>query len=361
MLQKKLLIICTQMEPGGVQRLAIELRKDFIKLGCRADILFIYKKRDILGEENFEVLFQEKTLNPFKLLKNVFFLLKRMKAVRYDAVLGFAHYSSPFASMMGALAGIKHRAGTQTNPPRESKIFAIPLDKLAGSFGGYTVNIAASHAIADCFENYPKSYKENLRVIHNGVRTIPASIGRNEARSRLGINIDDKVLVNCGRLSEQKNQKFIVDLMNKLPEEFKLRILGEGELREEIQNYINENGLENRVKLVGEVSPQEVSNFLIAGDIFVFPSLYEAFGLAMVEAMAVGLPVICSDHPALQEVGKGAAKIIPLGKKEEWISEIIKISSNENLIKDMVNEGYVVSEKFSFSKMSNAFYNSIFA
>ena len=119
------------------------------------------------------------------------------------------------------------------------------------------------------------------------------------------LNIDNEprikkenTIINVGRLAEQKNQKMLINAFKKLDEKYKdyrLKIFGEGNLRETLNNQINELGLNNRVLLEGETN--HIKEELKKAKLFVLTSNYEGMPNALMEAMAVGLPVISTDCP----------------------------------------------------------------
>jgi colanic acid/amylovoran biosynthesis glycosyltransferase len=110
-------------------------------------------------------------------------------------------------------------------------------------------------------------------------------------------------LITMGRLTEQKNHKDLVALaanLQEVYEDFSIEIAGEGDLKETLQELIVNVHVEDKVRLVGVQRPSV--DFLKKGDIFVFPSLHEGLGLVLLEAMAVGVPIVAADIPAVNEV-----------------------------------------------------------
>lgn len=354
-------MLCTQMEFGGVQIRALEIQKYIKRHGGHADVVFLYKKRDIFpGEKDLICLINGKPKSPFEVLKALFKLYRIVKGGKYDSIVGFAHYSSPIATFIGLISGVKSRIATQTNPPHRSKFGAVPLDKICGLLGVYTSNIAASSTIAENLLSYPKPYVKRIKVIHNGIRAMHPSKDRSEWRDKLKVAEGDVLLLNCGRLSPQKNQSFIINLMTRLPNNYKLAIVGEGELETDLNNQIRTLGLGTRVHLVGGLKTEQMADFLAAGDIFLFPSRFEAFGLAMVEAMAVGVPVISSDYPALVEVGGDAIIPLPVTEESLWTTTIMKLGDS-TMREDMIKRGSDRARSMSSDAMSEKFVKEMFA
>lgn len=106
-------------------------------------------------------------------------------------------------------------------------------------------------------------------------------------------NFKEIKLIAVGRFDENKDQRFLIDVLRKLTPNFKLIFLGQGVLLENVQNYVLENDLEKQVIFKGIVAnPQDE---LKSADIFVHAAKKEAFGLVLIEAMATGLPVITTN------------------------------------------------------------------
>lgn len=118
---------------------------------------------------------------------------------------------------------------------------------------------------------------------------------RSIIREDLGLK-DKFVVGHVGRLTQAKNHKYLLNVFKEIKairEDTKLLLVGDGELKESIVDMINELGLEKDVIMVGAKS--DVYNYLNAMDCFIFPSLYEGFGIVLVEAQANGLPILASD------------------------------------------------------------------
>jgi glycosyltransferase involved in cell wall biosynthesis len=342
------------MEAGGVQILATNMAQTYRNQGIPAKVVFLYKKRRTFEtDDDIIVLHDGRIKSPialFRVFRDLFRLLKREKP---RAVIGMAHFSSPIATTIAWLTGVKKRVATQTNPPESLSNIAFWLDRIASFLGMYTHNVAASKTIAKCFSKASTSYQRKLRVIYNGVILKPSLLTKEEARHIFSLPMDSFLLVTCGRLSPQKNQVFLLDVLERLPE-VHLAILGEGELRHQLEAEILRRGLSERVTLLGEIPPSRVQDFLVSGDIFVFPSIYEAFGLAIVEAMAAGLPIIASNHPALCEVVDEAGVILPLNA-ERWSNHVDELRADSEAIAAYSKKSKLRAQEFSHEKMAKEF------
>lgn len=137
---------------------------------------------------------------------------------------------------------------------------------------------------------------------------------RKEVRLRLGI--DDKVVLGTvGSLVPVKNQKKILEIAKKMKNVVVL-LVGSGSCEEELKKY----SYENKVETIFVGKQQDTSRFLHSMDVFVFPSISEGFGIALIEAQANGLPCVVSD--AIQAEAKIADNIytVPLSAGiEKWV------------------------------------------
>lgn len=137
---------------------------------------------------------------------------------------------------------------------------------------------------------FAKNIKKKSVVIHN-----PVYIKKNDFQSIVEY---DKRIVNVGRLNEQKNQELLIDAFAKISDlypEYVLEIYGDGPLKKKLQKKIEDNGLSDRVKLMG--AHKDVINRIYGARLFVLSSSYEGMPNALLEAMSIGVPVISSDCP----------------------------------------------------------------
>lgn len=167
---------------------------------------------------------------------------------------------------------------------------------------------AVTHAVKAAAVETMGIRADRITVIERG--RDPARLGepsperRRLTRAKLGLSDDDEVLINVGRQEYQKGQKFLLEAVRMLSGErprLVLLIAGRrGHSSTALEHYLAEAGLKERVRLLGY--RDDVPDLLAAADLFVFPSLYEGLGGAVIEAMALGVPVIASNLDAIREV-----------------------------------------------------------
>lgn len=118
---------------------------------------------------------------------------------------------------------------------------------------------------------------------------------RREMRKYLGLT-EEKAYVHVGRLTYQKNHKFLFDIFENILKEqpqAKLFLLGEGELREELVQLARSKKIDHAVVFLG--NQKNVGAYLQAMDMMIFPSVYEGFGTVVIETQCIGIPTLASD------------------------------------------------------------------
>ena len=200
-------------------------------------------------------------------------------------------------------------------------------------------------------------YAERAVVIKNGIdakrfRFDPAA--RKDIRDRLGIPPDVFVVGNTGSLTAQKNQTFLLQVFSAVAAEDPsavLLLVGGGEDRDMLERIVEHLDLSDKVIFTGNVS--DVESWLQAMDVFVFPSLFEGFGIAALEAQAAGLPVIASDNVPEEIAVTDHARFLSLEEDaRKWAGEALKCRNAERRDhSDAVRQaGYDICETADFVK-----------
>ncbi len=210
-------------------------------------------------------------------------LRRAVKKERPDVVVAFMH--SMFIPMAFALIG--------TGIPVVASEHIVPQHYQARRFEFLLLMASALlikriTVLSDSVKVlYPKFLQRRMVAMPNPVHAPEASADpEGDPQKR-------KVILNVGRLDPQKDQKTLVSAFATLAPhhpEWDVRILGDGPLREDLENLIKQHGLQNRVFLPG--TTREIAKEYQQAQIFALPSLYESFGLATAEAMSFGLPTI---------------------------------------------------------------------
>ena len=109
-------------------------------------------------------------------------------------------------------------------------------------------------------------------------------------------------------------------------------------------------GLQSAVVFPGHVPPEDLRALYSACAMFVFPSLYEGFGMPVLEAMACGAPVLCSNSSALPEVAGGAAILVEPTSVEEISAAMAKVLSNKDVRDELRRAGLARAKTFTWER-----------
>ncbi len=191
--------------------------------------------------------------------------------------------------------------------------------------------------------------KSDFTVLRNGIDTSRYEYSdeiRKEKRRELGIGENEFLITNIGRMVEQKNQKRLIDifsLFNEKHPQSKLMIVGAGPLEKELREEAEKKGTGERVIFTGERS--DVPALLSASDLFLFPSLYEGFGIVLIEAEAEGLPCVFSSNiPGDVDLMPDLLTRVNLSSSDkEWMEEMEKAAEGKK--RDRTGDYITVREK----------------
>jgi alpha-1,3-rhamnosyl/mannosyltransferase len=204
---------------------------------------------------------------------------------------------------------------------------------------------------------------DHLRVKPDKVIAIPSSARRSfrpmafeqtvEIRKRL--SIADHFLLFVGTLEPRKNLLTLLRAFEQILRQTSLRPQlviagGEGWLMEEMFAFIKSAGIEDRLRLTGYLADEDLCALYSSCGLFIYPSLYEGFGLPPLEAMACGAPVVAGRVPALREVlGEAAAFVEPLNVGQ-LAAEIVELLENEEARRRLAANGLKQAAKFSWEE-----------
>ncbi len=183
---------------------------------------------------------------------------------------------------------------------------------------------------------------------------------RKEMRNSLGIKENEFVLGHVGRFSPVKNHDFIIDILAALQKEIKAKLIliGSGELKKTIVNKVKRSGLTDKVIFTG--LRDDVPDLLQAMDAFVFPSIYEGFGIAVIEAQASGLLCFISDGVPVECNVTGLVHQMDLrAGASAWAEAIISTMHDDirrSYRKEICDAGYDINDN---SERLTIFYKSL--
>lgn len=240
----------------------------------------------------------------------------------YDVVHSHVHYFSGFLLGLAQRLEVPVRIAHSHLDTSQEDIMAGWLRRrylqcARAGIGRYATHwLAASQEAGRALFGQTWEVDPRSQVLHCGIDLQPFQHveARNEVRASLQIGADEVVVGHVGRFDPQKNHPFIVEIAAEAyRREPRLRLLlvGDGPDRPLIEERLRALGIASRATFLG--SRADVPRLLMAMDGFLFPSLYEGLGLALVEAQAAGLPCLISDCvPAEADLSPELVHRLPL-------------------------------------------------
>ena len=202
-----------------------------------------------------------------------------------------------------------------------------------------------------------KDYKIDSIVIYNGIDISKYKLNKAELKKRFKLK-DEKVIIYIGTLKKVKGVEYLIKSFKNINKKFqntKLWIIGDGSERRNLEALTKKLNLQNKITFFGKKSNDKIPKYAIASDILVLPSLSEGFPMAILEAMASGLPIVASNVTGVSEIIKDKINgflVKPKNSKEiaEKVSIILK---NKNLQSRFRKNNLKEVKKYSWKKTGN--------
>ncbi len=294
---------------------------------------------------------------------------KKLKYIIDTEAFDLIHCHTPTVSMMTRLAAKKARArgsvvmytchGFHFHKSSSKKNWLIyyPIERFLSRYCDFLVTINK--------EDYNRAktfHCKNVRYIPSvGVdihRIKDMTINKEAKKESIGVPSDKVLIVSAGELIERKNHEVIIKALAKIQNpDIYYAIAGKGPLKEYLTNLANDLGISDRVLFLGFRT--DVFELYHAADISAFPSKIEGLGLAGVEAMAAGVPLVSSNvHGILDYVidGKTGYAIAP-NDVDGYASAIKKLAENPALRESMKADCIKAVELFEIHNALNVMWN----
>ena len=220
--------------------------------------------------------------------------------------------------------------------------------------------VAVSESVKEDYEKY-FGWKR-IEVIYNAIvldKIDNSIIGLNtiKMKEKYGVKPDELVIALPGRLHESKGHKYFIEAVKNLKDShgiaIKAFIVGGGTIRTEIENLIDELNLTGQFILTGSVIQEVLFRIIKMSDIVIIPSLFEAFGIAALEAMYLEKPVIVTDVDGLKEITTHNldALQVPVKNSNAIVEAILKIVEDKEYAKKLANNAKKTAMKYDVNKI----------
>lgn len=199
--------------------------------------------------------------------------------------------------------------------------------------------------------------EEKIKVTHLAADHIFSPLNKNTAGEYIEekYKIDTKFLLYLGGFSARKNVRSILIAFSRiyknLSDDYKLVFLGPSrDEHDALRKLADALNIKDKVCFTGFVPHEDLPLFYNAASLFIYPSLYEGFGLPPLEAMSCKCPVITSNVSSIPEVVEDGAVLIDPNNPDELKDSIEKVLEDEDFQNEIINKGYERSKAFSWKK-----------
>lgn len=369
----KILYFTTSCQMAGTEKILYELatgldREKFNILVCTiksndGNLLFKLKEAGIATETlnlNSKVQF-------FKVLK----LIQIIKNFKPDVIQSFLFFDNILSRIFGRICGVSIIISGQRNVETHRSKLRNFIDRITIPLTDFF--ISNTEAGKKKLIEREKIFPSKILIIQNGIDLkVIHSVLDDQKKNRLlnGIITDiqilgqeTKIIGFVGYLEKQKGVRYLLEAFSKLETEsidsVVLVIIGDGSVRNELEEFARKLKIENRVYFLGHM--KEAMKFMFLFDIFVLPSLWEGMPNVILEAMTFGLPIIATDVGGVPEIitdGKNGFLVRSKNSKilSEKIKYVLNLSGQER--KKIGDEARKrIEDKFSLEKMIKNYQN----
>lgn len=208
-------------------------------------------------------------------------------------------------------------------------------------------------AVSECTKrdiiHYYKIPPEKIDVVYQGCFAdfkVRRTAEENKA-VRAKYDLPEHYILSVGSIEERKNILLVIKALRELPDVHFVAVGKPRKYFQRLMKYVKQHGLENRVHFRDQVLLGDLPSVLQSADVFVYPSLYEGFGIPIVEALSSGVPVIGAKGSCLEEAGGSGSIYVDPYDAHELASQIRRILSDKLLAESMVQNGYAYVKRFS--------------
>lgn len=349
----KILHVITSLTTGGAEHLMVDLLPKLRDLGNEVELLVFDGNRTPFYEELEQ---QGIKIHSFGIGGNVYHPRNVFKLRKYVGKYDIIHTHNtacqlfaPMAKMLKCskvkLVTTEHNATNR----RRGKWYLKPVDKWMYAHYDHIICIA-DQTYTNLVGYIGK--KNTISTIYNGVNVVKFLNPIKDIS-----NQEYFIITMAAAFREQKDQDTLIRAMAVLPDNYSLRIVGDGPRRNALENLVSELGLNERVNFLGIRT--DIPDLLRESDVNVLSSHWEGLSLSSIEGMASGRPFIASDVDGLREVVQDAGILFPHGDYKQLAKEIKQLCKNPFHYEIVARECQERAKQFDINIMAQK-YNELY-
>lgn len=311
---------------------------------------------EIEGKDNFQIISLK---SPNKFIWNIWALPKYLRKNKID--IYHTQYITPFfvpkkTKIITTIHDISFNFFSQLI--KKTDLFFLKL-LMPHSLKRADKILAVSQFTRDEIIKYYKTDPNKIEVTYNAVddKFMASEYSAEELdKVRKKYNLPEKFILYIGTMQPRKNVAFLIEGFAKIRDRLsntKLVVAGKKGAHNydnAIDKAIGENNLESEIIFPGFIEEGEKPAVFKLARTFVFPSLYEGFGIPVLEAMSQKIPVVTSNIPSLKEIAGKGAEYFEIGSLENLEEKLYNVSVKEDIRRNLINSGLERVRFFSWKK-----------
>lgn len=366
---KKVLHVIGGLKRGGAETMIMNFYKNIDRTKLQFDFLIFYKVGsdyekmvEKMGGKLILVL-PPKGINYFGFVKSVRSAIK--KYGQYDAIHCHVMFNSAFSLLAAKLEKIpicivhSHSAPQINNFSIEKKIYCFITKNIINMFANKF--LACSKEAAKAL--YKKNKMKQVIYLRNAINVeeflYPNKIEQINFINENNINKNYFNIVSVARFHPVKNHKFMLKIAKILYDndiKFKLYLVGDGDLKEEIKNIVIKYKLENNVSFLGV--RKDISIILSTMDIFIMPSFYEGLPVSLIEAQTAGLKCLVSEKVSKEvDMNLNSIEFLSINNPNDWVEAIKKIIYTKEKVDKRIIEKTITANGYNIKNQVNKLYD----
>jgi glycosyltransferase EpsF len=359
---RRILHIVSAMSRGGAETLIMNIYRHLDRSRLQFDFIVHSSAKGDFDDEIILLggkIFKIGSLGESGLIQYIKNLTNIMSSNHYIAIHSHTDFQSGLPALAAKICGIEKRIchSHSTNWPRKknpkNQLLLMLLRKLIQIFA--TDYCSCSKEAAQFLFGKKLIAQNKVKLLKNGIDITPFLESNNERETvlkELGLEKDVKIIGHVGTFSESKNHVFIIKVLKNLLEteqNYVVLLVGDGPLRNQIEKEAETIGVSSNIYFLGV--RDDIPKLMKAFDVFLFPSLFEGFGIVTLEAQCAGTPCVVSNNvPKSTDMGLNLMTYASLTDGlNQWALEIKRSAAlnkpkPEEVKPHFLNKGFSIQE-----------------
>ena len=338
-----ILYLITGLGVGGAEIITIDTANMMVKRGHRVVLVYMTGGNDLQSriDNDIQVETLQLSKNPLSFIFGLFKFKKIVNTFAPDVVHANMVHANIFNRLSRLFISFPKLICTAHNK-NEGGALRLWWYRITNKLSDLNTNVS-EEAVAYYIQKKAFS-RGNSICVYNGIslsRFKKDAILKEASRKKYGFNNNDFVFISVGRLTEAKDFSNLLQAFNivyNTKQNVRLIILGEGNLRENLERQIISLNLQDKVSLLGIKS--DVESYYNMSDCFVLSSAWEGFGIVLAEAMACELPVITTNAGGCAEVVNQPKWVVPIRDSDalsKIMLHVVGMSQSERELQGKIN------------------------